>query len=303
MDDGHVEQTIVDLSIVQKLSSEGERRQAVLLVQQGNDLKGRHHLRDGRAVVGRDLGCDIAINDTKASRQHAEFECRGHDRDGSPIVHLRDLGSTNGVFVNGRKVDEVRLEDRDKVIVGNTILRFFLREESVLRAEERLLRMASVDALTGLRNRASFDGELDRSFALHRQSHKPLSFLIFDIDHFKRFNDTHGHQTGDEVLRKMGAIVSDFVRLEDFAARYGGEEFVLILNGTSLEAAGQVGERLRREVERTVFQCGEKALAVTISIGAATLRDDMVAPTELVEAADKALYRAKAEGRNRVVVA
>jgi diguanylate cyclase (GGDEF)-like protein len=176
------------------------------------------------------------------------------------------------------------------------------------RANLELERLANQDGLTGLPNRRSFFSRLEIEFHRSRRFGSPLSLLMLDIDHFKNFNDSHGHQVGDEALRAVGAALLGGIRSYDCAGRYGGEEFICFLPETTSVDALVVGERLRQRVgaARVTVAGGSDApwdVGMTVSIGIATWPD---CPAEriddLVATADRALYRAKAEGRNRCVV-
>lgn len=169
-------------------------------------------------------------------------------------------------------------------------------------ANTKLQELALRDGLTGLLNRRYWESCLEREFARHQRYDNPVSLVIFDIDHFKRVNDTYGHQTGDEVIRAVSGVTSHLVRETDFAGRYGGEEFVVLLPGTNLEGAAQFAERLRASVEQQVLDYQGSPLTFTISLGVATISDDMVDYQALLERADKALYASKEGGRNMVTL-
>ena len=170
-------------------------------------------------------------------------------------------------------------------------------------ANTKLQELALRDGLTGLLNRRYWESCLEREFARHQRYDNPVSLVIFDIDHFKRVNDTYGHQTGDEVIRSVAEITSRLARETDFAGRYGGEEFVVLLPGTHLEGAAQFAKRLRQAVEQQVLDYQGSPLSYTISLGVATISDDMANYQILLERADKALYASKEQGRNRVTLA
>lgn len=170
-------------------------------------------------------------------------------------------------------------------------------------ANTKLQELALRDGLTGLLNRRYWESCLEREFARHQRYDNPVSLVIFDIDHFKRVNDTYGHQTGDEVIRAVADITSRLARETDFAGRYGGEEFVVLLPGTHLEGAAQLAERLRQAVEQQVLDYQGSPLHFTISLGVASISDDMPNYQVLLERADKALYVSKEQGRNRVTLA
>jgi two-component system cell cycle response regulator len=165
------------------------------------------------------------------------------------------------------------------------------------------LEMAITDQLTGLHNRRYMARHLDALIAGSHKSGKPIAFLIMDIDHFKAVNDTHGHDSGDEVLREFAGRISANVRGIDLACRYGGEEFVVVMPDTDMELALTVAERLRKSVEETAFAISREphALHITISIGLAGSETSADSADALLHRADQALYRAKREGRNRVI--
>lgn len=161
--------------------------------------------------------------------------------------------------------------------------------------------MAYTDALTGVYNRRYMNSHLDRKILEIADAGKPVSVMMFDIDHFKKVNDTHGHGAGDAVLKQLAARVVDNVRDFDMVARYGGEEFVVIMPTTTAEAAFMVAERLRKRIADTPFPIPgrEEPLTVTISVGVATTTDPNEEAASLLERVDSFLYRAKRAGRNR----
>ena len=169
---------------------------------------------------------------------------------------------------------------------------------------QRLRRLVAVDGLTGIANRRHFDRALERELRRTRRDGQPLSLIFLDLDGFKRFNDTYGHARGDEALRLVAHTLDEtFRRGGDLVARYGGEEFAVILPGVDARRAGLYAERLRRRIWRLALPNKDLLVAerLTISGGVATVAPPLVAtPDELLSAADKALYRAKCLGRNRV---
>lgn len=158
---------------------------------------------------------------------------------------------------------------------------------------------AMIDGLTGLWNRAYFDQRLEAEASLATRSGRALSCLLFDVDHFKNINDTHGHGCGDEALREVAATLTDALRAEDVTCRYGGEEFVALLPNTTLEGAGALAERLRRTMAERSFKTNSASIRVTCSGGVAAFSGDAAM---MVEQADQALYQAKQTGRDRIVV-
>ena len=166
-----------------------------------------------------------------------------------------------------------------------------------------LSRKAVVDGLTELFNHEYFQNLLAQEFATARRHGRDLALLLVDIDHFKHFNDTWGHQVGDQVLREIARIIKEACRVEDTVARYGGEEMAVILPMTQAAQAEQVAERIRAAVENHRVMHNGNALQVTISLGLAILTRNSVDKDELISLADNALYRSKAEGRNQITVA
>jgi len=172
-----------------------------------------------------------------------------------------------------------------------------------LKEKNRLLKeMANRDGLTGLYNHRYFQETISNDFQKASRYNESLSCVMFDIDNFKKFNDNYGHQAGDMVLKTLGSIIKDLVRDSDLSARYGGEEFVLIMYHTGPEEALLVAERLRKAVEQYNFQADDLVLKVNISLGVVSFPHPEIADAKsMIECADKALYQAKNEGRNRVV--
>jgi diguanylate cyclase (GGDEF)-like protein len=177
--------------------------------------------------------------------------------------------------------------------------------EAILRARlfDETERLATTDGLTGLLNHRVFQSRLDEHVAAAVRYSKKLSFLITDVDHFKKVNDTYGHPAGDEVLRGVAKILAREARSTDLVARYGGEEFAIVMPETDAAGAAVIAERIREKVAAAVFSTGAGELRATISIGIATIPDDARAKARLVELADAALYRAKRGGRNQTVAA
>lgn len=170
--------------------------------------------------------------------------------------------------------------------------------------KEELYELATKDGLTGLFNKVHYQTQLGEIYHRMVRYKRPLSFIYIDIDHFKKVNDTHGHQNGDVVLKGVAHIVSESIRKTDIAFRYGGEELCVLLPETPLDEATGVAEKLRRGIQDFSFPLNAGGdISVTASFGVSTLNESMHKPEDLVEAADQALYRAKRSGRNRVIAA
>ncbi|MBW1670562.1 MAG: diguanylate cyclase [Deltaproteobacteria bacterium] len=183
----------------------------------------------------------------------------------------------------------------------NIQLRLKQLYEALQEKNRQLQKLANRDGLTDLYNHRYFHEQLSKDFLRAQRYHESLSCILLDIDYFKKFNDTYGHQTGDIVFRDLGQVIKDSIRDRDFAARYGGEEFAIVLYHTDGPAALQVAERLRQMVEHCDVRDRDNVLHVTISLGIATFPHQQIRYyKQIVECADKALYKAKRNGRNRV---
>jgi len=169
-------------------------------------------------------------------------------------------------------------------------------------AHEQINRLATTDGLTGLANHRTFQHAFDVMLKREERRAGSLCLILCDIDFFKKINDTHGHPFGDKVLQGVAEVLGRAVRSVDLAARYGGEEFVVVLEGSAEKGGVQMAERLRREVENLVFHCGAQAVRVSMSFGLAVFPRHGTEKEVLVGRADQALYQAKEQGRNRVVL-
>lgn len=182
-------------------------------------------------------------------------------------------------------------------------LRKLEKESATLRERLQKERQAAMqDCLTGIGNRMAYEERIRLEFARWKRYRKPLSLLIWDIDHFKQINDRYGHLAGDKALKSIARILSSKVRETDFFGRYGGEEFVLIIPEAQPEQVRQIADQLRRAVAKTPFHFQGKPVTITLSCGIASFRegDD---PYSVFDRADQALYQAKQQGRNRVMFA
>ncbi len=277
-------------------------KHAYLLVLAGPQFGEIFPLASGRELLlGRRDDADVGIRDDGVSRRHATVRVEGEG------ALVSDLGSANGTYVDGRRVPEAHVRDGARIQVGGqTTLKFIWADELDARYQMRLAEGALQDALTGLYNRRHLDERLASELAAAQRHGRPVSLLMVDIDHFKAVNDEHGHLAGDEALKMVAFVLRGAVRKEDVLARYGGEEFVVIARETALDGARALAERIRRAVERSHCAWQGRELGVTVSIGL-TVSVGLTefvpgrSEREVLEAADRALYTAKQQGRNRVV--
>ncbi len=248
-------------------------------------------------ILGRSQEASFQIEDEGISRKHAKISLGPNGK-----FQLVDLGSTNGTWLNGSRVELAPLQDGDKIQVGsNTVLKFSVQDQLEEQYQKVIYESATRDGLTRTFNKKYFLDTLKKEFAYCLRHRVPLSLVMFDVDHFKKVNDTWGHPAGDYVLTRIAQRVNETIRTEDLLARYGGEEFALMLRETSEEQALTCAERCREAIAGSDFVFNGTPIRVTISLGVSTLLgSDFVQPEELIASADRSLYRAKHGGRNRV---
>lgn len=254
-------------------------------------------LGEGEVVMGRAPDVGLQIEDDGVSRRHCKIVSSS-----TGYFQLIDLGSTNGTYLNGNRIDVAKLQEGDKIQVGsNTVLKFSMQDQLDETYQKSIYESATRDGLTRIFNKKYFLEALRKEFAYCLRHRVPLSVVMLDLDFFKRINDTFGHPAGDAVLQKVAQRVAETVRTEDLFARYGGEEFALMLRESTAESAVRCAERCRRAVDASEIIFNGTPIKVTVSLGVATLDDrDIAQPEDLVAEADKYLYRAKRAGRNRV---
>ena len=255
----------------------------------------------GGTKLGRASDNNVQLPDSSVSRRHALLKV---DSDGK--ARLTDLGSTNGTFVNGRRVPmrtTIVLQDGDRLRFGSNVLVKFVRPDPCEERFQREMFERTVrDSLTGLFNRVYFHEQVALLLENGASQGLGLAILLLDIDHFKQVNDTFGHDAGDEVLREVATVLRNATRSEDLVARYGGEEFIAALPIASPPLASERAERIRASLAGRTIQAAGRTLKVTASIGLAFAPPGFLQPiAELISAADIALYEAKKSGRDRVV--
>ena len=287
---------LIDLSEVFPQSKD-KRRNACLIVIAGNDIGKLYQLTSDNVTVGRDDDCHVRISDESVSRRHARVY-----RQSADTFMLEDLDSTNGTFCNGVAVRQKVLEDGDKVMIGSTtILKFSYQDASEIDFQESLFSSIARDWLTQAYNKRYFEQALATEFSFAERHQSLLSLLMFDLDHFKKINDTYGHVAGDFVLKEFCRQLTAILRSEVWIARFGGEEFVILARGTDRKGACVLAERCRATIAAVRFDFEGTVIPLTVSIGVATYPHEKISsPADLVAAADAALYQAKKGGRNRV---
>jgi diguanylate cyclase (GGDEF)-like protein len=272
-------------------------RSACLVIIHGEGLGRRVDVEDAPVLIGRSQDADLCIAHKSVSRAHCSV-WRAAD-----AYRIRDLGATNAVKVNDARIGESVLEDGDHVTIGESILKFISQTSVEARYHEEIYQLATHDALSELVNRRHFCELADKEIARSVRHGRRLALCIIDVDLFKPVNDHYGHIEGDEVLRRLAAVIREHVRDDDIAGRIGGEEFAVLLCESDTDAALAFAERLRLAVAAAAFAPGGQPRQVTVSIGIAAVTPTRATRATLMAAADAALYRAKAEGRNATRVA
>lgn len=249
-------------------------------------------------TVGRGPDSDIFVDDKSVSKTHCFLHVQGQS------VNIIDNGSTNGTEVQNQKLQAnspLGIKNNEQIKLGNVLFKFLEKGNIEAVAQQTVLDRSTIDALTEVHNRGAYEQKIDELFKRARLTETPLSIVVFDIDFFKKINDTQGHPGGDYVLKELASVVQkQLIRQNDFFARIGGEEFALLMAGCPLKRAVEIAERIRTTIERHPFMFNNVQIPVTISSGVATLESEMITTKLLFEKADQALYVSKQTGRNKV---
>jgi two-component system cell cycle response regulator len=278
----------------------GPRSSALLTVLRGENPGVLYALDATESVVGRSPEVAVMLPDDTLSRRHACIRRLGD------VYAIQDLGSTNGTFVDGVRVEGLlALDDGCRIGVGaNTVLHFRLVDTVELEAARQTYALTVRDPLTGVFNRRHLNERLAAETAYATRHGTPLSLLLLDIDHFKSINDKHGHAAGDEALCMLAKLLTTLARCEDVLARFGGEEFALIARGIDRPGAWTLAERARVAIAEQCLPIATDTIRLTVSIGIAQYEAGAgSAAQRMFEAADRALYAAKDAGRNCVILA
>ncbi len=278
-----------------------ESQAAYLIVVSGGMPGTMHSLSDRGTSVGRSAENALQLDDITISRRHAFVSI---DKGGK--IRIRDEGSTNGTFLNGQRVPVHclrELDDGDRIQLGTTLVLKLVRlDPNEERFQREMFERTVRDSLTSLYNRAYFIDQVGALTEKYAGLGLGMAILMIDVDHFKRINDSHGHVAGDSVLKEVAGVIRESTRAEDLVARYGGEEFIVALPVSDPDLAIERAERIRRNLAGRPVWVGTEQIRVTASIGLAfsppsRIRSDRI----MIVRADQALYKAKAEGRDRVV--
>lgn len=272
------------------------RRKGSLIVIDGVPADvGSHLLIEEAVVIGRDPQ-GLQLRDGRSSRRHALVE---RTAAGQHVVH--DLGSTNGTLVNGLPLQQpYELHDGDKIFLGRTVIKFTLVDETEATYLRRMEQLAGTDDLTGLLAKHRFDSLLEEAVRAAALLRRPLAVLMMDLDGVKAINDTHGHHMGAYTIREVGHLIGELASEVGEACRFGGDEYCVFMPGAALARARELAETICARVREGRFTLNDCVVQTTISIGVAVSGEAQEGPSELLQRADQALYRAKSAGRDRV---
>lgn len=270
----------------------------VLLVGPGNQVGRQWPIESSDFIIGRGSGAHIQVDDRSVSKAHAKLVIKAGE------VSLIDLESTNKTIINNetaRPLTPIKLTNNDQIKTGNIIFKFLERGNIETVSVAQTFDRGQTDPLTGIFNRGALNSQAVEYFNKSRVLGAPLSILVFDIDFFKKTNDTYGHPAGDYVLKELCRLIRDtMIRGGDFFARYGGEEFCILFLGSEVGKVREIAERIRKTIEDHAFTYEGTRIPVTISSGVATVKPEDPGWNTIFTRADKALYQSKNEGRNRV---
>jgi diguanylate cyclase (GGDEF)-like protein len=273
------------------------RARASLIVLAGWEIGKEIEVSGKSMILGRSIDCDTCINSPSVSRQHSQIELV--EENGERYFRVTDLGSSNGTHVNNTRTATTRLHDGDKVKMGDVLFKFVLQDEIDSQFHQQVHRLIHYDQLTGLLTMEAFRTRLEEELRLARPGMN-FCLAMTDLDGLKKINDTYGHLAGRMVVGGMGRLIRESVRQEDHAGLYGGDEAIILFPNATLEEALAVAEQLRTAIESHLFDHHGQTVCVTISQGLAEYPSHGTTPEALIGAADRALYAAKAAGRNCV---
>lgn len=278
-----------------------------LVQYSGEQIGKRFSVESNVCIAGRSPQAAIFIDEPSVSRKHAKIFAY-QDK-----VTIEDLGSSNGTFVNDQQVtDKVTIQSGDMIRLGTVMLKFFSSSDMDNMVHDKIYRKVTIDAGTGVFNKRYLQDTLKSEFKVSRAYNQDVAIIYYDLDFFKKVNDTYGHEAGDYILKESAQLVRKLIRKQDVLCRLGGEEFVIILPSTGGSTAAELAERIRKNIEEYVFKVehtdahGKKQITShtqTLSLGVASIEPEMKEVKQLLQVADERLYRSKQTGRNKVTAA
>ena len=277
---------------------QADHRHPYLVIYIGHDSGRRHKLHRGTMTIGRSSQANITIKDDHISRIHCIIEWMGD------TIQIDDQGSTNGIYVDSKAVNQAILSNGVPIQLGHSIMKIEYKTEAEIQAEESILYKASFDSLTGIFNRHHFTRLASMEIAYASRHKLSIGVIMIDIDDFKHVNDQYGHLVGDSILSQFSNIVIENKRTEDLFARYGGEEFIIMPRGEVNKDLMYIQcERIRKAIDAYVFCFDETRVRITASFGYHLIKVESVDTEKVLQdvicKSDEALYLAKKLGKNR----
>ncbi len=289
--------TQVIRGVVERPTGGGSDCLVVIYTREGRGPLGKRVPLDGplqELTIGRDVGNAVVLDYDSVSRRHARLVRRDAQ------WWLIDNNSTNGTYVNDSASRETVLRNGDRIKIGDVILKYLSGEDLEAEFMSTISQMMVTDGLTQAHNKRHLLEQLDNELNRSARHGRPLGLIMFDIDHFKKVNDTYGHLAGDHILREVAGIVRGRIRRGEVFGRYGGEEFALLLPETTAQGAVTLAQEIRALVANNDFVFDNQRIPVTISLGVAQWNPAIRTAEEFIRVADAKLYQAKRDGRNRV---
>jgi diguanylate cyclase (GGDEF)-like protein len=272
---------------------------ACLVVLQGADASNKVLLNKDKITIGRAKDADMCLLYGGVSRMHAIIECVDEQ------FLLTDQNSTNGTLVNAKAIQSTFLKDQDVISIGDSKLKFIASDNPEQTYYEKMYRRIHLDKVLRIYNKYYFLSKLDEEIIRHQHNDNELSLILVNMDDFKQLNDTYGHLAGDAALIQLAEICKEYIKETDTLCRYGIEEFAIIMPHTTQQQAYVLSEAIREFVAKTPINYADMTIDITVSIGIAGYAPNNEQPLTkglLITQADKALYQAKYNGKNKVIL-
>ena len=274
------------------------------LVQYNGDQLGKRFSIDQKvSIAGRSPEATIFIDDPSVSRMHAKLFFS------QASTTIEDLGSSNGTFLNDKPVQvKSSIKNGDMIRLGAVLFKYFSSSNVDNLVHDQIYKMVTIDPGTGVFNKRYLQDTIKSEFKISRTYNQDISVIYYDLDFFKKVNDTYGHDAGDHILKESAHLVRTLIRKQDILCRFGGEEFIIILPSTSEKVAIELAERIRTSIESHIFQITQSTPQgstvvqhkQTLSLGVAGINPQIKNAQKLLEVADNRLYQSKQTGRNKV---
>jgi len=269
-----------------------QRERACLTLLYGGPIGTEYPLTEKETVIGRGRAANISIENKRVSRRHALVTV---DEKGNTIIE--DLGSSNGTSVNGARIQRQELKDGDKIQIGyHCILKFSRQDEFEQNCQQEIAKSRIEDVLTGAYTKKYLLDRLEGDYAHVKRHGGTLVLLLFEIDHFKKINSTHGRPFTDSILKELACVVDSILRANDILARYDDAQFALLARDIGDEGAVVLAQRIRRTIKEHKFLVDGTQIPISVSLGIASLSDKVKKPAKLIKLAADYLKKAQTKG-------